>query len=245
MFSFGQDFVFWFYPLVDDKPAVIPAALQAQTPAVYVFADEPSRSAAASGAGAVQTITSWAWDAGRSGWSFTVDGLDDPDPSGAVVQRTYWIAINFRLSASEQVQTVLRSLDLERPAGHATAVDVGDSDLRDYYPHIEAYSTDSQRRAYVRVGLEQVKSSLKSKGFAWARVHRPDQLKALVCYRALSMLFLVQAQAGNDKFAALYDEFKALYQNELDGLAIAYDSDGDGKADTLVPATTGAVWLVR
>lgn len=245
-YSFGQSFTFWFYPLDREGNAVsLSSDMQSQTPAIYVFTDQPSRSGAADGTGALQSITSWAWDAGKAGWSFSVDAIDDPDPNSNVVQRTYWIAINFRLDASEQIQTVLRSLDLERVTGHTRAVEITENDLRDYYPHIDAYSTTTQRLTYIRVGLSQVKSTLKAKGFEWAKLHRPDQLKAVVCYRALAMLFLTQAQAGNDKFAALYQEFKGLFETELSGLTIAYDADDDGDADAEVPAPPGVAWVVR
>lgn len=244
-YSFGQDFTFWFYPLVDDQPASVPTAMQGQTPAIYVFPDTlPSRDAAIAGTGAIQTILSWTWDGARNGWSFTVDGIDDPDPKGGTFERTYWIAINFRLSPSEQQQCVLRSVEMERPAAHQFNVEVDETDLQSFYPQINAYATAAHQREHIQNGIAQVKSALKAKGFKWSRLTRPDQLKHAVCYRALAMLFLSQAQ-GNDKFAALYDEFKTLYQTEIDGLTIDYDSDNDGDADASPTFGAAGILVVR
>lgn len=244
-YSFGQDFIFWFYPLVDDKPAVVPAAIQGQTPSIFVFPDSlPSRQDAVSGAGAIQSIASWTWNPTKNGWSFTIDGIDDPDPVGGIFERTYWIAINFRLSSSEQPQCVLRSVELERPAGHQFNVEVDETDLQSFYPQIGVYATLAHQREHILNGITQVRSALKAKGFRWTRLTRPDHLKPAVCYRALAMLFLSQAQ-GNDKFAALYQEFKTLYQTEIDSLTIDYDSDNDGDRDASPVFGSAGILVVR
>lgn len=244
-YGFGQDFTFWFYPLVGDQPANVPAAMQGQTPAIYVFPDTvPTRDAAINGTGAIQSITTWTWDAGKNGWSFTVDGIDDPDPDGSTYQRTYWIAINFLLSSGEQSQCVLRSIEMERAGGHQTSVDVTDDDLRAYYPQIDAYSTVVQRKNHITNGLSQVKSALRAKGIEWGKVTRPDRVREAVCYRALALFFLSQAQ-GNDKFAALYEEYKSLYQIEIDGLSLEYDNDNDGEPDVKAETANDGALIVR
>lgn len=245
-YSFGADFTFWFYPLVDDAPAEVPAAVQSQTPAIYIFQDTPpSRAAAADGTGAVQSITSWTWNSAKNGWSFSVDGIDDPDPTGGSSLRTYWLAINFKLSSGEQTQTVLRAVELERPAGHLKAVEVTDSDLRRVYAQVDAYSTEAQRRQFVQLGLDQVKAALKAKGFKWGQLTRPDELKLAVIYRALAMLFLGQIESPGDKFSGLYDQFVGLAQVQLDGLSIEYDSDKDGKADAAPSFGSQGILLIR
>jgi len=38
-YPFGQNITYWFYPLLDNDTANIPTAVQAQTPAIYVFDD--------------------------------------------------------------------------------------------------------------------------------------------------------------------------------------------------------------
>lgn len=71
-FPFGQDITYWFYPLVDDA-ALSTGFPTSQTPAIYVYDNEPGRSQAAAGSGSpLQSITSWTWDAAKRGWSFTI-----------------------------------------------------------------------------------------------------------------------------------------------------------------------------
>lgn len=245
-YAFGKDITYWFQPLVDNNTVTLAAAMQTQTPAIYVYTDEPSRSDASTGAGSpVQTIASWTWDASRSAWYFTIDAIDDPDPTSTVTIRTYWVAINFRLDAAEQLQTVLRSLDLERVAGHIVPLVVTEDDLKKFYPGVLVYSREDQRIDFINQAIDTVRSKLRAQGYAWASLHRPDRLKNAVALRAVAMILLSQAQGGNEKFFPLYREFKQLHEDEMDGLIMEIDSDGDGQADTEVKPSNDTLLVIR
>lgn len=240
---FGKDFTRYYYPLVDD--ATPESLLTSQTPAIYIFDTQPGRNSAASGSGAVQTIADWTWDEGAKGWSYTVSAINDPDTTSSEVIRTYWEAVNFRLQASKQIQTDVRAFSLQRVTGHATSVGVNDDLLRSYFPQLDSCSTESQRSAYITLAIEDVKARLKSKGYEWARVARPDRLNIAIAYKVLYMIMLVQLQSGNDKYAVKYEEFKSIFTNTLDGLILEYDSNKDGEPDSNVKATNDFIWLVR
>lgn len=240
---FGKDFTRYFYPLVDDAAPV--TILSSQTPAIYFFDTQPSRTAASAGTGAVQTVAAWTWNAGSSGWSYTVTAINDPDPTSTLTVRTYWEAINFRLQSAGQIQTVVRAFDLQRVSGHAVSVGVNDEMLREYFPQLDSCSTEVQRAAYVTLAVEDVKSRLKSKGYDWAKVTRPDRLTIAIAYKVLYMIMLVQLQQGNDKYAVKYAEFKKIYESMIEGLTLEYDANEDGLPDTEVKASSDFIRLVR
>lgn len=242
-YPYGQAITYWFYPLIDDaSPSTL---LTSQTPAIYVFTTQPSRSVAAAGTGAAQSVTSWTWDAEKKGWYFTITAIDDPDTSAVDSSRTYWIAINFRLETSAQIQTHLRELPLRRVSGHDKAVGTTHDTLRSYYPQVDAYSTDPQRTASISQAIEDVKARLKNAGYQWARLHRADRLTYIVAHRALAILMLGQAQQANDKFFVKYQEFKGLFQTSFDALQLEYDSNDDGTPDTTTTASSEVLWVVR
>jgi hypothetical protein len=232
-YPFGQNITYWFYPLLDNDTANIPTAVQAQTPAIYVFDESvPSRSDAASGANSLQTISSWTWSAQKKAWSFTVPAISDPHPDSNIPVRVYWIALNFILQTSGQIQTAIKPLQLERVVGHDRVVSVGEEDLRAYFPQIDAYSSDVQRKAFISQAIEEIKGELRVKGYEWAKITRADRLDLCVIYKALAMVMLGQIQEPSDKFSIKYQEYKAGFQSNLDSLKFEYQQMEGGIIET-------------
>lgn len=244
MYPFGQNITYWFYPLLDNETAVVPSAIQAQSPAIYVFDEQvPTRSDAASGTNSLQAITSWTWNNQKKAWSFTVPAIVDPEPSSNIESRTYWIALNFRLQTSAQIQTVIKPLQLVRVVGHDRVVSVTQDDLRRYFPQVDAYSSELQRLAYINQATEEVKSSLRLKGYEWAKIQRADRLDLCVIYKSLAMIMLAQIQEPNDKFSIKYQEFKASFTNSLDSLKFEYQQDEGSHIET--GRTSGTILIQR
>lgn len=222
-YPFGQNITYWFYPLLDDDTASIPAAVQTQTPAIYVFDENvPTRADALSGFNSLQSVTSWTWSSNKKAWSFTIPAVVDPHPDSNIPTRTYWLSINFVLQAAGQTQTVIKPLQLERVAGHDRVISVNEEDLRTYFPQVDAYSSDIQRRAYIDQATAEVKSYLRTKGYEWAKITRPDRLDLCVVYKALAMIMLSQIQEPGDKFSIKYQEYKGNYQIAIDSLKFEY-----------------------
>lgn len=232
-YPFGQNITYWFYPLLDNEAAGIPAAVQAQTPAIYLFDESvPNRSDAASGANSLQTISSWAWNSQKKAWSFTIPAVSDPHPDSNIPTRVYWVAINFILQSGGQTQTIIKPLQLERVVGHDKVVSVNEEDLRSYFPQIDAYSSDVQRRAYIAQAIEEIKGELRTKGYEWAKITRADRLDLCVIYKALSMVMLGQIQEPGDKFSIKYGEYKSGFQSNLDSLKFEYQQMEGGIIET-------------
>jgi hypothetical protein len=241
-YPFGQNITYWFYPLLDNENAVVPAAVQSQSPSVYIFEENPpSRANAASGSGSVQTISSWTWSTQKRAWSFTVAAIPDPDPASNIQTRTYWIGLNFVLQSAGQIQTVIKPLQLERVAGHDKVVSVTEENLRTYFPQVDAYSSDVQRKAYISQATEEIKGELRAKGYEWAKITRADRLDLCVTYKALSLIMLGQIQEPGDKFSIKYQEYKANFQSNLDSLKFEYQQM---EAGTIGNATGASVIII-
>lgn len=244
-YPFGIDFQPWFVPLADDSNVAVPSALTGQTPNIYVYRDRPDRASARLGTGALQSITAWAWDAGKRGWQYTVGAIEDPDEDGGESGRTYWVAINFYLKLGGQRQLVIQALKMERVGGHQGLVGVTVNDLRALYPAIDAYTKDdAERLEYIAGATDDVKSRFKAGGYGWAQVHKPSELARAVKYRALSKFCLTELQKGGDKFGELHEKFEALYETEFGGLEPEIDTDKDGQADTTAKVG-GSLFLIR
>lgn len=222
-YPFGQNFTYWFYPLLDNNSASISSAVYSQTPAIHIFDENvPVRADALSGSGSLQSITSWTWSSQKQAWSFTVPAILDPHPDSNIPTRTYWIAINFILQAAGQTQTVIKPLQLERVVGHDKVISINEEDLRTYFPQVDAYSSDVQRKAFISQATAEVKSYLRVKGYEWAKITRPDRLDLCVVYKALAMIMLGQIQEPGDKFSIKYQEYKSNYQISIDSLKFEY-----------------------
>lgn len=232
-YPFGQNITYWFYPLLDNDTAVVPSAVQSQTPSIYVFDESaPSRGDAASGANSLQTVSSWTWSSQKKAWSFTIQAINDPHPDSNIPTRTYWVALNFILQSAGQVQTVIKPLQLERVVGHDKVVSVTEEDLRAYFPQIDAYSSDVQRKAFISQALVEIKGELRAKGYEWAKITRADRLDLCVIYKALSMVMVGQIQEPSDKFSIKYQEYKSGFQSNLDSLKFEYQQMEGGTIET-------------
>lgn len=243
-YPFGQNITYWFYPLLDSDAATIPSAVTSQTPTIYVFDETaPTRGDAASGAGSLQTISSWTWSAAKKAWYFTISAVNDPHPDSNIPTRTYWIAINFILQSAGQTQTVIKPLQLVRVVGHDKVVSITEDDLKKYFPQVDAYSNEAQRDAYISQAIEEVKATLREKGYEWAKIVRPDRLDICIVYKALAMIMLAQVQEPNDKFSLKYQEFKDGFVTNLESLKFEYQQM---EAGTIEEArTTSSFILIR
>ena len=247
-FVFGQSFTARVYPLVDDD-AFTPGMTAANLVSAYLFDAQPTRAAAASGTGALPvTIAGWTWDATNGAFAVSVPALNDPEPTAADPDRTYFLAVNWRLEAGQQVQTTVQPLVLMRLRSQGAGLYVTAADLEDYYPDITAYGTPAQLAATIAQASDDVRGKLQALGYRWAGVTRPDRLKQVVVLRVLSIVMLAQVQASGDKFYGKFTEYRAMYLEALDGLKVEYDLSGDGVPDAEPVGTQPAVqslWVVR
>lgn len=242
MYPFGQDFKYTFYPIVDSE------ALQnipTQTPAIYIFREnsKPSRSQAAQGTGSIQTISTWTQE--RNGFYFTVTALTDPEPTGEIKERTYWIAINFLLKTAGQTQTVIKALEMERVAGHQIDVYVTYADLVEHWSEIGSYFSAEISERFAANAKKQVINELNNKGFNWSQITDPSQLQMCVIYKTLANLNADRRKESGDNFDKNFELFYSTYKSTLVSLQLEYDADNDGAKDEEPQNIGGYVFLTR
>lgn len=240
-FAWGKDISYTFYPLVDDEPI----SIISQTPAIYVFTDsKPTYAQAAAGTGNIQAITTWTETATFSR-TFTIDGIDDPEPTNEAVERVYWLAINFRIDTSEQIQTVLKALPMNRVHGHGNKVDVDHEDIKNVFHTALSYVDGPRLTRLIEDSEIQIKTILQSRGYRWAYFSRMDRLELLIRYRVVMTILLNEIQQGNDKFNIKYTEIKSVYESLYQGLKLEYETDLHGQPNEIKAQVFDTVFIDR
>ena len=117
-------------------------------------------------------------------------------------------------------------------------VSVTEENLRAYFPQVDAYSSDVQRKAYISQAIEEIKGELRSKGYEWAKITRADRLDLCVTYKALSLIMLGQIQESSDKFSIKFQEYKSNFRANLDSLKVEYQQMEAGIIETARGTTT-------
>lgn len=242
-YPFAKDFTYTYYPLVNEENTA--GVVTSQTPAIYLFDQLPSLDAARDGTGAIiPVIASWSWSATTLGWTFTVPAIDDPEPTSAADQRTYFLGINFILQTSKQIQTVVEALMMERVRGQSGRVAVTETELAAKWSFVNSYTTDTtQRNALIAEAQSQVKARLAKDGFIWSQIVGVDKLSDAVAFKTLANIALGQIRTPG--FEKLYAEFKAEYENALAEALLDYDSDNNADPDTQVAAGSDTLWVHR
>ncbi len=244
-YPFGKDIAYTFYPIADETSVALPA----QTATLYLYATEsrPSRSeVASSGANATANYSSTAVSANDTSIAFTITAADipDPDQNSEKDRYTYWVVVKFILKASGQAQYELRALQMERVAGHHKALAVVSGDLTAIYPYATTYASSGEITNFITVATDEVRARLRSEGYEWAQVYRPDRLKNATAHLALTKLAVAQIQSGGDDFKALYDIWFKSYENFYNSLAFEYDQYKT-KAPTTTATKGGYVFISR
>lgn len=235
---FGKDISRVFFPLENNEPLNLPS----QVPALYLYDTRPSYEDAADGTGSVQSKTYWTHDETTPfPRSYTWDAVDDPSPTAQAQASTYWEALNFRNQASEQIQTIVRSLVLARTEELDSDVSTSVQDLRDAYPHISNYLTDVQLGEILEDALEEFKIDLEGRDIDYSKVYDLKKCRLALAYKAISLSCLTQIRERDDKHNFRYEEYKEKYTALLRLINIPVDSDNDGQADSTADTNFGVV----
>jgi len=221
---FGQDITYNFYP-INERDFVSLASVTTD-PAIYIYKEgyKPDRTSAAAGTdngGLVGVaITSWSTTTDGNGKYFTLPAIDDPDVTSSTDKRTYWAAINFYLQDSEQKQTILRALPLERIAAHHKAVGVTVANLEEIFPTIDSYVSATNQTNAITTATTRCKVDLEAHNYEWAELWRPDRLATAIAYKALSNLMFGLVQDAGDRWFELGKEYNGVYTSVLESLRV-------------------------
>ena len=237
MYPFGKNFNYHFIPLIDNEEVTLPTS----TPplSIYIYDEKPTRQEAINGTNAFATITPAWTETDTTSRTIVIPAIDDPDPESESLTQNYWIAINFYLQATEQPQLVVRRLILERPKSHSKRIAVVSADLEEVFPTLTRYTGTGDVTGYIDRATTLIKSFLRTKGYSWASIYRPDELALAVVYKALALF--AHSQKGEEfkeRFVVWNGESKDL----LESLSIQFDEDENGEPET--QKSTGTGWLV-
>lgn len=227
-YVYGKSFSRVFYALEDDLPLELPT----QNPTIYVFRDMPSRDQAQDGSGAVATVSAWT-QGGSSPFpcTYVVPAIADPDPDHTAPRWTYYEAINFVNVAAGQVQTVIRSFELDRTEELDAVPGVAISDLTAAYPTITAYYDNDELEDFISLCQDELKDDLKDRGIEWARAYDLDDVKRALAYKVLAEASFANIKEENDRFDRRYRRYSKKYSEYLPKIRIPVDTDGDGAPD--------------
>lgn len=232
VYNFGKTITRKFYPKEND----LPLSIHSQAAEIYLFEDKPTLSNARDGTGATQTITYWT-QSGVTPYpqTYQFTPVDDPDPTGGNLWRSYWEAINFVLEVTEQKQTVVREFKIERPKANEDIPGTTVADVEQVFPDIESYFDDSEIEGFLSVAETELKNELLALNVRWSQVSSLTNTKLAIAYKAISNASLVQIKEPGDRHNLRYNEFKAKYLITIKAIPLEIDLDGDGKADTKGP----------
>jgi hypothetical protein len=247
-YVFGKAITYNFYALDERNYNSLAAVTDAPVIHVYKHGHKPSREAAIAGTdngGLIESIT--AWTDITNGKSFTIAAIEDPDPTSIQKEYTYWLAINFVLVNSGQVQTLVRALPMQRVSAHHKAITTAISDLEAIFPTIDTYISDANQTNAITTATTRAKIDLEALGFEWAELWRPDRLSDAIAYKALSQLMYGLIREPNDNWQQLGAEYNGTYRAILDSLKVEYihTQDDDPKMNEPQRAFGGAVRIIR
>ena len=245
-YSFGRDITYKFYPLKEESftDKFEDIALLTDTPDIYVFADRPDRAKALAGTSNLASITSWTNTDDGDGKEFTIPALDDPDVDSAKDIYSYYIAVNFTLQDTEQVQTVIRLLPMRRVIGHASTAEPSLQQIVDIYSEAQKYFADYKIENAVKVAFQNIKVELQAKGFEYCSIWNPDALQNCIAYKALSSLALTQF-SGTGVWESRFEEWRDTASSLLSSIRLYLDKDMDGAPDGAPQQTTNTLTLMR
>lgn len=242
-YPFGKDFTHTFYPTIDNEPI----SLVSQAASVFLFSEaaKPATVAAAQvGTGATGSeITYWTQSSSSPyGCAFTVPKIEDPDPDSSTDTIGYWLAINFIIQAGATKQTVLQHIDLQRVRTTDAVPGVTATDLKEYYPAITSYLTDSQLATFITLAQDETRIELESKGFNWASIFSLSKLALPIAFKTIALATLSQIREPGDKHELRFNTFNDKYDAIMKALTLEHDTDEDGDPDAnMKPRTTYAV----
>lgn len=210
--------------LIDsDKTELVPSS---DSPTIYLFNSQPSRQAAAAGTGSIQTISSWT-GAGTDR-AITITAIADPEPTSATRYKEYYLAINFTLANSGQVQTLIEQIVFERVLAQADNLALNAQDAKAIYPTIGSYLSDALINNFLTGAIDDTKTELQGKGIDWVTVKNPKDFKRAIIFKAIADASLSQIQEDNDKFSKRYDIYSTRANKLLGIITAVVDADNDG-----------------
>lgn len=121
-----------------------------------------------------------------------------------------------------------------------------DDDLKAYVPNLadDLWSSQTTFDKQIHQADMDVRQALKDQGLVPRKVLDPEQIKHVVCMKALEIVFFGFIRSPDDVWAMRYNDFKSRYEAALAKVRPLYDTDQDGYPDTRI-AGFGTATAVR
>lgn len=234
-YSFGASFTRRLFPLDGDNFAY---ELPTQSPTIYIFSDMPTRAEAAAGTGALETISSWTENASSPyDRSWTVSAIDDPDATSGTQSKRYYEAINYD-PGSGTAHVIIRSFILQRLEALDEVPGTTVADLKEVYPAIDNYASDSELANFLQVALEEMIIDMESSGIPYSRVSQLSKTKLALAYKTIVLVSASQVKNPADRFVWRVEHYAKKAKDILNGLQLPVDVSGDGVPDAVTPAAS-------
>jgi len=206
------------------------AAEPVGNPTIYLFRDMPGREAARAGTGALQTVSTWADDDEVPNTkSFTVAAFNDPEISSTISGREYFLAINYELEASEQVQTDVKRLFVSRAGGSLTHHGVDLEAVVSAYPTLASYLSNDDIEDQIQLAIDEISAVIMP--VDWDKVTNKDQLYFPILCKAIANSCLSEFVEEGDRFSKRYEIFEKKYADYMANFVVKADSDVSGDTD--------------
>lgn len=242
-YLFGKDITRSFFPEENGAPIQLPT----QTPTIYIFSTEPSRSNAATGTGKLgSAITTWTQStASPYGCTYTIPAIADPSSTGTTNGAWYWEAINHVTKSSGTSQVTIRSFFLELTRGNEATPGTTVQDVIDNYPAITSYLTDDQISEFIDSAFFELRTDLEAKGAEIALTSQLQKTKLALAYKTISLASYSQFKEDNDKFIIRGNLFETKYRELMEKIVLPYDLDKDGQPETTVTPSSSYLIISR
>lgn len=229
-YLFGQSISRTFYALEDNEPFPIPS----QAPAIYLFSSRPTFEAASLGTDAIQTVNYWSHDA-TSPYprTYNFSPVSDPSPGGTSYTRQYWEGVNWYNDLAQQIQTIIRSFEIERTEELDSIPGTTVADITAVYPKITSYLSNNELTSHLAIALDEFKIDLEAQGIEYHQAFRLRRAKYALAYKAISISSLSQIQELNDKHYIRWEQYDQMYRGMLSKIQLPTDLDGDNEPDEI------------
>lgn len=238
-YLFGQSISRTFFALQDNEPLNIPS----QAPALYLFNDRPTFEAASLGTDAVQTLNYWGHDTTTPfPRSYTWEPVANPSPNGGVYIKRYWEGVNWYNDLAQQIQTIIRPLELEAAEELDSIPGTSIDDIKSAYPAISSYLTDAQLTFQLTTAIDEFKLDLEARGYQYHQLYNLKKARIALAYLAIANASFTQFQNIDDKFYVRWEKYNAKYSALMAKMNFEVDVDGDNEPDG--NAETGSRFII-
>jgi hypothetical protein len=242
LFNFGEEFEYSFF-VRDGQGGFENLHAVTNNPSIHIFDAIPSRTDARTGAGALQTITSWSNSASNGGKDITISAIADPNETDAKERYEYYIAINYRLETDGDILTDIRLLPMVRPhATHSPVSTVG-NDLKKIYSTVDEISSSTDQSNKIQQAKNDIETILESKGFEWSEIWETSILNDAISYYALHLIMLDNMRETNDAYASRAALYEKTASNKIESLKIKIKKHQDALPSE--PEQIGTYILVK